>query len=87
MVFRGHVRNGMVRLDEPAMLPEGAAVRIEVVENARETCPESNREEKPTSIEQELTAIWQDLPAHELASLPRDLTNNLDHYIYGVAKK
>ena len=31
MVLHGHVRNGVVVLDEHAELPEGAAVRVEVV--------------------------------------------------------
>ena len=28
MVYRGHVENGVVVLDEPAELPEGAIVRV-----------------------------------------------------------
>ena len=32
MVYRGHVRNGVVVLDEPAELPEGAEVRVELAE-------------------------------------------------------
>jgi hypothetical protein len=32
MTYRGHVTNGQMMLDEPARLPEGAEVNIEVVE-------------------------------------------------------
>ncbi|MCX7012586.1 MAG: hypothetical protein NTW86_08490, partial [Candidatus Sumerlaeota bacterium] len=32
MVFKGHVRNGVVVLDESADLPEGVEVRVEPVE-------------------------------------------------------
>ena len=32
MTYRGHVHNGQITLDEPARLPEGAQVNIEVVE-------------------------------------------------------
>lgn len=32
MVYRGHIKDGVVVLDDPSELPEGAAVRIEVVE-------------------------------------------------------
>jgi hypothetical protein len=32
MVLQGHIRNGAVVLDETAELPEGAAVRVEVLE-------------------------------------------------------
>ena len=34
MVVKGHIRNGLVVLDEPATLPEGAEVRIEVRDGA-----------------------------------------------------
>ncbi len=30
MTYRGHVRNGQIALDEPARLPEGAEVYVEV---------------------------------------------------------
>jgi hypothetical protein len=32
MTYRGHVKNGQITLDEPARLPEGAPVNVEVVE-------------------------------------------------------
>jgi hypothetical protein len=31
MVYRGRVKNGVVVLDSPGVLPEGAEVRIEIV--------------------------------------------------------
>ena len=34
MTYRGHVRNGQISLDEPAQLPEGAAVSVEVDEQS-----------------------------------------------------
>jgi hypothetical protein len=30
MSYRGHIKNGQIVLDEPAQLPEGAAVTVEV---------------------------------------------------------
>ena len=33
MTLEAHVENGQIVLDEPAQLPEGAKVRIEVVVN------------------------------------------------------
>ncbi len=30
MVYRGHIEKGAIVLDEPAQLPEGAQVRVEV---------------------------------------------------------
>ena len=32
MTLQGHIRNGVVVLDDPAEIPEGTAVRVEVVE-------------------------------------------------------
>jgi len=33
MTYRGHIKNGQITLDEPAQLPEGAEVSVEVVES------------------------------------------------------
>jgi len=33
MTYQGHVRNGRITLDEPAPLPEGARVRVQVIRN------------------------------------------------------
>jgi len=32
MTYQGHIRNGIIVLDEPASLAEGARVRIEVLD-------------------------------------------------------
>jgi hypothetical protein len=32
MTYRGHIENGQVAFDEPAQLPEGTAVKVEVIE-------------------------------------------------------
>ena len=40
MTYRGHIKNGQIALDDPAHLPEGAAVEIEVLEEkSRITSP------------------------------------------------
>jgi hypothetical protein len=39
MTYRGHVRNGTVVLDEPAHLPEGASVEVNVVDAAGKPPP------------------------------------------------
>jgi hypothetical protein len=44
MTYRGHVQNGQITLDEPARLPEGAEVNVEVVEQElRITSPRQRR--------------------------------------------
>ena len=44
MTFQGHVKNGVVLLDDGAMLPEGAEVRVELAP-ARASTPPSTPEE------------------------------------------
>lgn len=38
------------------------------------------------TVEDELRAIWADVPEAEWNRLPADLTEHLDHYIYGTPK-
>jgi hypothetical protein len=46
MSYRGHVKNGVVLLDEPSSLPEGAEVNVELVASANQqgSTPPSVRE-------------------------------------------
>ena len=81
MVCRGYVENGIIRLEGSVVLPEGAEVHVELAENKKEqfdpTAP---------SVEDELRAIWADVSPEEWDRLPADLTERLDHYIYGTPK-
>jgi predicted DNA-binding antitoxin AbrB/MazE fold protein len=78
MVYRGHVENGVIRLEDSVTLPEGAEVRVEIV-------PPGSGCRTETPVEDELAAIWADVPEAEWNRLPADLTENLDHYyIYGT---
>ncbi len=81
MVYQGHVENGVIRLEDAVVLPEGAAVRVELAAAGKE-------EYDPTAptIEEKLRAIVADVPKEEWDRLPADLTDNLDHYIYGTPK-
>lgn len=40
MTYKGHVENGVVVLDDPTRLPEGAEVRIEFVTAPQHPAPE-----------------------------------------------
>jgi len=77
MVYRGHVENGVVVLDEPASLPEGAKVRVE---------PEEP--EEPEELERELSLAerLKDV-AGILKGLPADFAAQHDHYIHGTPKR
>ena len=81
MVYRGHVENGVIHLEGSVVLPEGAQVRVEVAASGEETFDPN----APT-IEETLRAIWADVPKEEWDRLPADLSDNLDHYIYGTPK-
>ena len=71
MVYRGHVANGVVVFDEPAELPEGAKVRVELDEE----------EEGPTLAERMAPFIGC------LDGLPSDFAENHDHYAHGKPKR
>jgi len=77
MVYHGHIKDGRVVLDEPANLPEGAAVSVEVVV-APVIKPEDGR---PTTLGQRLMKL-----SGILEGMPEDGSRNHDHYIYGKPK-
>ncbi len=78
MTYHGHVKNGVVVLDEPVELPEGAEVKVDLLAASPEDAAD---EEIPTLYEQLEPFIGK---AH---GLPPDASVNLDHYLYGVPKK
>lgn len=80
MVYRGYVRNGKVELEEPAALPEGAAVELTLLPPAPD-----GRAERP--IEEIIDEIFADVPESEWEKLPADLSDQLDHYVYGTPKQ
>jgi non-ribosomal peptide synthetase component E (peptide arylation enzyme) len=75
MSYRGRVRNGVIVLDSEAVLPEGAVVKVEQVEQAPE--PPSDG-----GWARELLKI-----AGTATGLPHDLARNHDHYLYGTPKR
>jgi len=81
MVYRGHVENGMIQLEEAVVLPEGAEVRVEVAAAGKDKF-----DPDALPIEDKLRAIVADVPKEEWDRLPADLTDHLDHYIYGTPK-
>jgi hypothetical protein len=82
MTYRGHVENGVIQLQGSVVLPEGAEVCVEVAAAA------GKEEFDPNAppIEEKLRAIWADVSEEEWNRLPPDLTDNLDHYIYGMPR-
>ncbi|MGA2436763.1 MAG: hypothetical protein ABSG25_15920 [Bryobacteraceae bacterium] len=68
-------------MDESVVLPEGAEVRVELA-----TPTERGFDPRVPTIEDKLRAIWADVPQAEWDRLPADLTEHLDHYVYGTPK-
>ena len=66
MVYHGHVRNGVVILDEATSLPEGVQVQVAVL--------------LPSMVESTLGARLMKFSG-TLEGLPTDLARNHDHYL------
>lgn len=79
MTYRGHVKDGVVVLDPPRALPEGAKVEVRLVESLRE---ESAEEKQPPTVAERLAPF-----IGKLKGLPADLSTNHDHYLYGAPKR
>ena len=78
MVYRGHVRNGVVVLDDPVALPEGLEVCIEVPPPAP---GQSVLDENGQTLGRKLLKH-----AGKAVGLPADAARNHDHYLYGEGK-
>jgi hypothetical protein len=61
-----------------------AGQRLHVIITPIEDAPETLHR---LTIEEKLQALAAEIPPEERAKLPSDLTDNLDHYIYGWPKK
>lgn len=78
MTFQGHMKNGVVHLDNGATLPEGATVHVELAPAPSNAPP---AEETPTLFDSLEPFIGK------AEGLPADLSVNLDHYLYGTPKR
>jgi hypothetical protein len=78
MVYRGHVENGTVRLDDAPPLPEGASVEVRL---ASEIASDEEGEEIPSVYETLKDFVGM------ADGLPPDMSLNHDHYLYGVPKR
>ena len=77
MVYKGHIENGAVVLDEPAELPEGALVKVDIFQT-----PGDSKEEGVPSLAETLAPF-----IGKAVGLPEDAAENHDHYLYGTPKK
>ena len=77
MIYRGHVRDGIVVLDDDVRLPEGAPVNVEPVE----TAVSPDEAELPTLYERLKEVVGK------ATGLPEDFAAQHDHYIHGARKR
>jgi hypothetical protein len=78
MVIRGRVHNGVVVLEAPAVLSEGTEVSVQpLAPNGKK----AKASKKPT-VSRALARL-----AGKAKGLPSDASQNVDHYLYGHAKR
>jgi hypothetical protein len=70
---RGHVTNGVVVLDQPAALPEGAEVRVRAVSTRQ---PKKAAHRRPKSLYERLRRV-----IGKAKGLPSDAARNHDHWL------
>lgn len=66
-------------------LAEFAGQRLRVIVTPAEATPEMLP--RKLSITEKILERFRDVPPEERAKVPPDLTDNLDHYIYGLPQK
>jgi hypothetical protein len=79
MVYRGHVKGGVVVLESAHALPDGTEVRVEAV-TAEGDRPQLD--ENGQTLGEKLMKY-----AGKAVGLPEDAALNHDHYLYGAPKR
>ncbi len=79
MVYRGHVKGGVVVFDSPVTLPDGAEVRVELLPAEAEG---PLLDEQGRTLGQKLMKY-----AGRAVGLPEDAAGQHDHYLYGTPKR
>lgn len=76
MTCSGYVKDGVVVLDSPDALPDGARVMVAVIQGGAV---------EPNAI----PSLYEQMESFVgiLDGLPADLADNHDHYIHGCPKK
>ena len=71
MVYRGHIQDGLVVIDDSVSLPEGTSVLVEPVAG---------------EAAKSLAERFKDVIA-SISDLPADMAENHDRYIHGTAMR
>ena len=78
MTYKGHVKNGLIVLDEQAALKDGDVVSVRVLRRQTKT---ASRSKRPLTLYDRLKPI-----IGIAKGLPPDLAENHDHYLHGRPK-
>ncbi len=91
----GYVKNGVVILDEPGELPEGARVEVALKAEPKETQPARTNWDSLMAFAGTENSVAAEVPLREglmkfagtVTDLPEDASLNVDHYLYGHPKR
>lgn len=78
MTYRGHVKNGVVVLEDRIKLAEGTPVRVQPLSRP----PRTKKAARVRTLGERLLKF-----AGKVKGLPRDMARNHDHYIHGMPRK
>ena len=78
MTYRGHVKNGVVVLEDKARLAEGTPVRVQPLKRTAS----KKKAARARTLGERLMRF-----AGSAKGLPRDMARNHDHYIHGTPRK
>jgi hypothetical protein len=78
MVYEGHVKNGMVVVDDPVSLADGTKAEVEIAVPASSDTPDLL---EPTLYEQLAPLVGA------AKGLPPDLARSHDHYLHREVRK
>ena len=78
MTYRGRVKNGVVVLDDPTALPDGAEVSIRQVRSAKRR----GKGQRRLTLYERLKPV-----IGKAKGFPPDASLNVDHYLYGAPKE
>ena len=90
MTYQGHFQNGVVILDEAAIVADGVKVRVEILPLASSAdvtvCDDSNCGTSASESGPSLYDRMKDFVG-TAENLPADAATNIDHYLYGAPKQ
>lgn len=83
MTMRGKIKKGKVLLDHPTALPDGTLVEIRLVKKTPRPKKTAKKAKPPERTRAERYAPF----IGAAKGLPPDMSENLDHYLYGLPKQ